>query len=1146
MHITKPFEFFFSNRLEILYQQLKNSLFGPGTSPFMRRIVVVYGPAMELWLTLRMSQDPELSIATGIEFIYLSQAFETLLKLSSTLSVKHIPTSCELALAIEKECMAAIVEFKNFTISKQREWSPLIHYLKISPHRLAPTLHLSRKIQKRLISLSQHLAHLFQNYGRFAPQMTREWEAASIEGWQPQLWRNIFKNNPGWTSSTQALMEQGSPTHFFTVHFFSISFVTASEFAFLNRLSQHIPISYYLISPCAIFWSDIRSDRERAYLQAFWQKKKGPFSPEVINLEELLSDRNPLLANYGRIGREMASQIEDSHAIVHAHYSLPHHVKELGSDLFIGEDIVFVEDPTPLTLLHAIQADILLMRNPQEQPPIQLEEARTIQLHIATNKRRELEILYHNLLSLIADDPALIPGEIIVMAPQISDYVPYIESIFGSKESLLDYQILDLGMQLQSEVVQGFLQLVELSESRWDTGSLLQLFSHPSFQRRHQLTVSDKMLIQEWIEQTGIHWGENWIHRNTLLQKRHCEQGMVEEVAMGTWDYGLSRLFFGLTTVADKQSDSMEIPPCSSVEFSQSELLGKWIQILNSLRDDLSPLEDETRMTVDEWVNFLLCLLENYFLPDFGDADSLEEYSNLKRQLEVLRKSGHSFKETTYPFATIKAHLLSLLQHRGMTYREDHVQAVRFCSLLPLRSIPAKAIALIGMNEGTFPRLVPHSSLNLMASHRQSDYCPLAPDYDRYLFLEALHSAQDYLLFSYQGYSQVECKEQLPSLIIDEFFSYLDKYYTVKGVKPSTLCTFKHPYDSFDPRYFTKEKKLKNYSNQDFNVSQTAAKTQKKAPHAFIGQFFCTSHPQQNVIPSGSTIDISHLSAAARHPIKFHLNRILDIRIETAEERKLKGDEEIVISPLDKYFMKQYALKDPIERVLYRAEREGKLPLGLFKTLAAKRLKEEIEDIYERLKKHHLTPSNLFQIKFCPSCTKPEFLDDNHWLLPPVQVNYEDGYHLSIVGKIHHVTPKGLFTFGKGTQGELWKIWPQFLLFCHAADLLLPEKIDKQLIFSHAAKTQGNFFNSPEAPLKQFISYYSLCLTNFSPLLPDWIPHIVKGDSVSLREKIEQVFEDAFGGFPDHSLRWVLNKRSLPSAEAIIESWKKHVDTIFC
>ena len=189
-------------------------------------------------------------------------------------------------------------------------------------------------MEKRLISLSQHLARLFQDYGRFAPQMVARWEIPAFAGWQPRLWRKLFEGEMGWTYPARALLRDGIPHHPFTVHFFSISFITASEFAFLNRLSKHVSVHYYLLSPCAVFWSDIRSDRESAYLQTYWQKKLGTFSPQVIQLEELLRDRNPLLANFGRMGREMAYQIEESIAITHAHYVLPEHVKILNEELF--------------------------------------------------------------------------------------------------------------------------------------------------------------------------------------------------------------------------------------------------------------------------------------------------------------------------------------------------------------------------------------------------------------------------------------------------------------------------------------------------------------------------------------------------------------------------------------------------------------------------------------------------------------------------------------------------------------------------------------------------------------------------------------------------------------------------------------------
>lgn len=1143
--MARDLEIFFSNRLEVLYQYLKRELFGASPAPLMRRLVVVYGPAMKTWLMLRMAQDPELNVATGIEFIYLNQAFDHLLKLSLCESRSHLPTLLELALAIEKEFIEVIHQFKHLAIDEQRDWEPLIHYLKLNPHRLGPKLRLSRKVERRLVSLSQHLARLFYDYGRYASQMVKRWELPAFAGWQPRLWRKLFGEKLEWTYPAKALQNSAIPSVPFTLHFFSISFITAKEFAFLNQLSQQVPVSYYLLSPCAVFWSDIRSDRENAYLQTYWQQRLGSLSPKVLKLEELLRDRNPLLANFGRLGREMALQIEESQAITRAHYLLPQHVQALGEELCMHEDLYFTPNEKPLSLLHAVQADLLLMRNPQGLPPFNFEQKQnTLQLHVAPSRRREVQILYHNLLKLIADDPSLCPGDIIVMAPQIGDYAPYIQSIFGIENSQLDFQILDLGMQTQSEIVQGFLQLLELSESRWDASQLLQLFEHTSFQRRHQLTPSDYVTIQGWIEQAGICWGDDWLHRNELLERRHCQQGMVEETAVGTWDYGLSRLLFGLTTVVDERSKvALDVPPCSLVEFSQGELLGKWIRLLHSLRDDLSPLQDRTRMTMEDWVNYLICLLENYFQPDFENGQSIEEYDDLKGQFEILRSSARFFKETVFPFTSVKSHLLSLLQHRGITYREDHLQSVRFCSLMPLRSIPAKVIAMLGLQEGAFPRSGHSSSLNLMMSQEDIDYCPLSTDYDRYLFLEALHSAQDYLILSYQGYGQHDSKELQPSLIVEELFSYVDKFYTIQGQKVSQGCVFRHPFDAFDESYFGKEKSLSNFSQHDYRAAKVHYKKNKLPPHRFLNDFTRIDHPQPSIIENHSQIDLKNLVSVARNPIKFHLNKVLEIYLQTEEDRKLKIEEELMVSSLDKHQLKQFALKEPIETVLYRAEKEGKLPFGLFKTVATKRLKEEVEEVHERLQKHSVDPSHIFQIEFCTSCSMPTQLEEDRWLFPAVTVNYEDGYKLSVVGKLPHVTPKGLLALSKGALTDAWKAWPQFLLYCYAAKLC-PDKLEPQLILAHSAQPKKAFFDDPEPYLKQFINYYALCLQNFSPLLPDWIPLILEDDVRGLQDKMRQVFSESFGVYQSHDLRWILNKYRLPNSETMIHYWKGQAELL--
>lgn len=1146
--MSETLNIFFSNHLTILYQHLKAHLFAVDPSPFTRRIIVVYGPAMKSWLMLQMAQDPELQIATGLEFLYLNQAFENLLEIFQVNTRSTIPSLLELALAIEQELRSKLTFFKDLSVEDQRDWLPLLHYLKIHLNAFSP-LKLTRKMERRLIGLSHQLARCFKDYERYGQRLLERWDKMTLpeHNWQKKLWHALYHEKRGWYAGHQALQHALKTPQPCEIYFFSISFMAACEFNFLSRLSQQVPVYYYLLSPCAVFWSDIRSDRETSHLHAHWQRKLGAEAPQVLQLEELLRDRNPLLANFGRLGREMAYYIEESSAQTVACYALPKCTQSLEEDFFENEDIHFVETNQPLTLLQAVQADILCMRNPQGRALIDIDHADlSIQLHVAPNKRREIEVLYHNLLNLIKTDAFSVqPSEILVLVPQLTDYLSYIHSVFGAQDSLIDYQILDLGLQAQSEIVQGFLQLLALSESRWDATHLLQLFEHPSFQRRHQLSASDYTLIQQWIDKTGIRWGETGIHRNELLKRQHCEQKMVEETDVGTWEHGLSRLLLGLTSVA-KSPDTFPLGmlPYDAIDFSQGELLAKWIHLIHSLRDDLAPLHDGTYLTTEDWVNYLNCLLESYFQPDFELFESVDQYENLKAQFEVLRAASKTIKEARFSFVSIKTHLLNLLQQTGMTYRENQIQTVRFCSLVPLRSIPAKVIALVGMQEGTYPRPFSTSSLNLMQGKEFIDYCPSGIDYDRYLFLEALQSAQSYFLISYQGYNQQDSRELQPSLVIEELFSYLNKYYTVQGKKIADCCIFRHPFDAFNAIYFQKNSSLVNFSIKDYQTACIHYKLKKTAPYTFVEIFDLIPSPVPKEITHPLTIDLKQLTAVARNPIKFYLNQILEIYLQTDEERLLKNEEELFLSSLDKYKLKQSAIKHPLDRVLIRAEKEGKLPLGLFKLVATQKLKEEVQEWHTRLDKHQIHPQDIFEVEFLTSCDKPIQIRNDGWLFPALTVTTENNQQISITGKLSHVTPKGLLAMNKGTLAEAWKMWPQFLLYQHVLQLH-PQPLEPQLILAYGAKPKKAFFEQPHPYLKDFLNYYERCMTGFSPLLPDWIPLILEGDFQGVQDKMRQLFNTSqFGEYQNPDLRWILSKEWLPNAEQLIHNWKDYTQSL--
>lgn len=1119
--MTKPLQVYLSNRLEILYQQLKHSLFGPSTKPLKRRLVMVYGPAMKNWLSLRMAQDPELNVAMGIEFIYLGQGFEFLLNLHAKEKPLHFPSRLELSFAIEGELRAMIQRFPSFDLDEQSEWAPVMNHL-----NLQSSSALSRKMEKRLIALSDHVAQLFQEYGRFALDMVLQWEKGEMSGWQPRLWRRLFKEKKEWGYSSRDLKSELISKDV-TLNIFSISFISASEYFFLNQLSSLFPVHYYLLSPCAVFWSDIQSDRENAFLEKYWQRKWGQNPDQLHHLEELLRDRNPLLANFGRIGREMVCQIEESQAQVHALYALPAHVQELDPDLTLQEDLLLTRTESHLTLLHILQADLLLMRNPQGTPFNLESDDRSIQLHLAPCRRREVEILYHNILKLMLDNPSLCPGDVIVMAPQIDEYAPYIESIFGSEESQLNFQLIDLGVKQQSKIVQGFSLLLDLCNGKWDAKELLQLFCHSAFQRCHQISSSDYEMIQNWIEESGIRWGDDLHHRNALLEQRHCKKGMADDSPVGTWDYGISRLMLTLTTLSESSH--------YSVQLSDSDLFGRWVRLLHAMRDDLAPLHDGSRMSISDWASYLNCLLESYFKADEDDPQSLSEYEELKNEFETLRRTSFYFQNEQFSFQSIKARLDLLLDNRGMIVREEHVQAVRFCSLLPLRSIPAKAVALIGMQEGAFPRVSVPSSMDLRNKKDKCDYSPLSSDFDRYLFLEALHSAQDYLLLSYCVFDHQDHKETNSSLVVQELFSYLNAHYTIQGEKIIERCLFKHPFDSFDPSYFALESRLNNFSMKDFNTSQVICRPLKSPSHQFVRQFSCQDVRPHDFLPSKSFLQLNQLISVAKDPIKFHFNKALEMYFEDAEERKIRTEEDFLLGTLETYKIKQKMIKEPIEDILSKAESEGRLPLGIFKEVAEKKMNKEWKTLQLLLEKHSLNPSDIFEIEFSANCQTPYQDEKQNWIVPAVNLCDEEGYELSIIGKIPLATNKGLLALSKDSLSDVWKTWPQFLLYCHAAKML-PGHLKEQLIPLQASKIKATSFDDPLPHLKNFVNYYALCLKNVSPLLPDFVPLFLQEDEKVLQAKIKSYLNSASRTYRSPYHQWIFDQTPLSSE--MIASWK--------
>jgi len=480
---------FLSNRLEALFEQFKENLFLPSSTPFSKRLVLVPSRATEHWLQIQLAQDPKLQIACGLTTIFLNKGVEKLKKLLFQPTKNYfIPSQIELTLRIDQEIERSLA-------SSELIWKPLIHYLKAKEHRQ--------------IVLAEQLATLFTRYGVYGKESCAQWEKKPTD-WQEALWKRIFcpKSHLMWDYPIRILQNLAEKQNIpdLTVHLFSFSHLSPLYFHFLQKVGQMVPLFFYQLSFCQEFWSDLPSDRAASHL------------PEYF-----LEDRHPLLANFGKVGQKMAHLIEESELIGHEIY----------------------RNSPNRTQLERIQHDLLCLENSGEKPI----DDDSIQIHAVTTTHQEIKNLHALVLTLLEKEE-IEPKDISVFAPNIIAYLPYIQANFGKK---IPFHIVNVPMTFSNSQLRGLFLLLELEKKRWSAPALLELFNHPLFLKQQKWKKEELFQIREWIQSTGIRWGVDEAHRESLLKQRHCQKISADTNA--TWKAGIDFLLEELAIPYEKKKN---------------------------------------------------------------------------------------------------------------------------------------------------------------------------------------------------------------------------------------------------------------------------------------------------------------------------------------------------------------------------------------------------------------------------------------------------------------------------------------------------------------------------------------------------------------------------------------------------------------
>lgn len=755
------------NRLELLVEPLKYLLTVEKANVLAGDWIVLPHRGMQHWLSMELANSKERQICMNLDMQLPASAIWRLIQL--ILGNK--------AGSRASDWRRESLTWRIFHLLDSAE-------INNNPLMSEPTTYwqAGSKNQQELkrFQLSEQLGDLFEQYLIYRPEWIRQWQQESPVHWQALIWQQLVKQSGQHPLDLmdQALDNSEDPASVLPerIFIFAVNNMAPLWLDFLHQLSinTHIDIHLFYLNPSDEYWVDQVSSRQAAKLRAKWFEQ----GVEDIALET----GNSLLSSMGLQGQAFINLLSER--------------ADTETPLFI--------DPGNKNCLHNLQQDLLLLKNTCQKRPVD----DSVCITSAYSALREVQGLHDWLLSQFNDNPDLRPRDVLVMCPGIESYAPFIEAVFARgfdhlSESLppLPCSIADRSLIASDPLVSAFLSFLDLPDDRLQVNQIMSWLNVPAIQEHFGFSQDALEKIEGWLDLAHIHWGLNAQHKSRFLNTAGASETY-------TWRLGLERLLLGFAW-GDRETlvgDRLMLP---AVEGDDALILGQLIRFIDRL--ELLVIELKSPRSAEQWVK----LLRSQILQDLFQSQSSSRSFQIIEDclIEFLRRINESAiasgveSDLDLDSAIVRYYLQQELSRPETTANQYLMGQITFCSMVPMRAVPFKIIAVLGLNEGEYPRQRQTLSFDLMANETMRKGDRSRRGDDRYLFLETIMSAREKLYLSYQGHNIQNNTEKQPSLLLEELMDYLsqnygwDKKELVRQLpmQPFSLQSYMGINPSFDP-----------------------------------------------------------------------------------------------------------------------------------------------------------------------------------------------------------------------------------------------------------------------------------------------------------------------------------------------------------
>lgn len=570
-------------------------------------------------------------------------------------------------------------------------------------------------------------------------------------GWQKALWEMLArdfglpKKHPG-----ELLREHPERFSKGRVHIFLPTDVAPVYLKLLYLLSRIKDVWVYLETPSRAYWFDM---------------KKGSSAP---------ADAHPLLAAWGAQARSAGEQFEelseDAPGVL---------MKDLWLDPK-GEEPL---GDTNLAKLHysLFTADRGAARS-MRAPDI---SDRTLEIHGAHSLRREIEVLTDYLYEIFKSDPETNADDVLVLVPDIEAAAPLFLSVFDAlpENRRIPWRATGRAERSQNAAADLLCGLFEAMRLGFRASGVFSILANPLVRERFAIAEGDILGLKDIFASSGYRLG--------LSSEERANEGITASSAY-TLKEALCRVMYRYAMPEDYFLEENGLSPLGALP--EKNLVSVFASFASSVEKAFQSSRGEK--TAQEWAEWAKSVLADFAGSDaFEREDALIVCQKLSEITRAVQASGT--QDIVMPAEVFMDEVSRSVA--GFVRGAKVSPGVTVAPLGSLRPISFKVVAVLGLNDGAFPKRQFREDFDLMGAFPRK-WDANRPSDDRSVFLDAVLAASNYLYLSYTSRSMSDGSELCPSPVIGELLDFLSS--AVPGFEPGDWL-IEHPIHAFSLESFS-------------------------------------------------------------------------------------------------------------------------------------------------------------------------------------------------------------------------------------------------------------------------------------------------------------------------------------------------------